>query len=132
MRREAKVVILIAALAVIAVAGVVAVILTTLPPNSSRTFSIGELRSGTNFTLDDVRFNQTGFEDYQNGPIVDGGYVVSFHLTFADGTSEDLSYPFDGYCAVGSVSRLSTVHRSPMATFSHACGDDFIRVTLLK
>ena len=131
MRREAKVVILIAALAVIGVTGI-AVILTSLPLNPSRTFSIGELRSGTNFTLGGVRFNQTGFEDYQNGPIVDGGYVVSFHLTFADGTSEDLSYPFDGYCAVGSVSRLSTVHRSPMATFSHACGDDFIRVTLLK
>ena len=131
MRREAKVVILIAALAVIGVAGI-AVILTSFPLNPSRSFSIGELRSRTNFTLGGVRFNQTGFEDYQNGPIVDGGYVVSFHLTFADGTSEDLSYPFDGYCAVGSVSRLSTVHRSPMATFSHACGDDFIRVTLLK
>ena len=131
MRREAKVVILIAALAVIGVAGI-AVILTSFPLNPSRTFSIGELRSGTNFTLGDVRFNQTGFEDYQTGPIVDGGYVVSFHLTFADGTSEDLRFPFDGYCPIGSVSPVSTVHRSPMATFSHACGYDFIRVTLLK
>ena len=131
MRREAKVVILIAALAVIGVTGI-AVILTSLPLNPSRTFSIGELRSGTNFTLGGVRFNQTGFEDYQNGPIVDGGYVVSFHLTFADGTSEDLSFPFDGYCPAGSVSRVSTVHRSPMATFSHSCGDAFIHVTVLR
>ena len=59
VRREAKVVILIAALAVIGVAGI-AVILTSFPLNPSRSFSIGELRSGTNFTLGGVRFNQTG------------------------------------------------------------------------
>jgi len=128
MRRTARIAILVMSLAIVAVVVVVAVVLTRPP---STTLSIEQLRSGTNFMLGGVRFNQTGFVDHQNGPIVDGGYIVTFHITFADGTSENVEFPFDGYCPVGAVSQVSTTHRGPTVTFQHSCGENFIRATVL-
>ncbi len=135
MRRQVSLRMLLAAAVSIALVVVVVAIwsfpLQGLPPSASATFSISDLRSGTNFTLGGVRFVQTGFQDFQTGPIVDGGYFVSFRVAFPDGTSETVDFGFDGYCPAGSISQASTVHRSPAATFRHVCGEDFIRVSVL-
>jgi len=128
MRREAQIAILIVTLAVVALVFVVIVVLV-VPP--SAVLSVDELRSGTNFTLGGVRLNQTRFVDNQNGPIVDAGYVVTFHITFQDGTSEDVEFQFGSYCPAGSVTQLSTAHRGPTVTFHHMCGENFIRATVL-
>ncbi len=128
MRREGRLAVLIGSIAVIAAVLAVGVFVLTRPP--SRAISIEELRAGIDFVLGAVRFQQTGFVDNQNGPVVDGGYVVSFRVGFAAGVSEDVSFAFDGYCAVGSVSEVSTDHRGPAAVFRHECGQGNIRVTV--
>ena len=128
--------ILVVVAGAIAVSAIFAAFWTSSPPMIapalSQVLTIPELRSWTNFTLGGVRFVQTGFADFQTGPIVDGGYVASFAITFFDGASEHVDFHFDGYCPSGSVDQTSTVHRGPAARFRYVCGDDFIRVTVLK
>jgi len=127
MRVRDRLAVLVIILAIVAVAGVVGIVLTRPP---STVISLAELRAGTSFTLGGVRFVQTGFDDFQTGPLVDGGYRVRFHVTFPDGATETVEFSFDGYCAAWTVSEASTMHRDPMATFTNICGEDFVRVTV--
>jgi len=118
---------LLASIAVAAAVVSVAIVVTRPP---SRTISIDELRAGVDFVLGGVRIQETGFQDNQNGPVVDGGYIASFRVTFPDSVFEDLDFQFDGYCPVGAASEGSTPHHGPTAVFKHWCGDAFVRVTV--
>ena len=95
------------------------------PP--SRTLSIQGLRRGTDFVLRGVRFDQIGFEDLSHS---DGPIRADYRILFPDGTSEDFSFRFDGFCAVGTLTEELTEHQRPVAVFRHVCGQDVIRVTL--
>lgn len=109
---------------------ILAVTVVVLTSPTSRELSIDELRKGTDFVLGLVRFTQTRFVDNQNGPVVDGGYVVSFLIEFPDASTEDFDFAFDGFCPFGSVNEQKTVHQGPATMFRHVCGTGFIRVVL--
>ncbi len=90
-----------------------------------RTISVDELRAGTSFDNGGVHFHQTSFEDtsYEDGPL-----RATFRITFPDGAVETLAFQFDCFCAVGTESRTSSMHRAPTAVFTHSCGQNFIGV----
>ncbi len=90
-----------------------------------RTISVDELRAGISFNLGGVYFQQTGFEDtsYEDGPL-----RATFRIAFPDSAVETLAFQFDGFCAVGTESRISSMHRAPTAVFTHSCGRNPIGV----
>ena len=90
-----------------------------------RTITVDELRAGTAFDLAGVRFTQAGFDDLSPS---DGPIRVTFRIEFPDGAVETLVFGFDGFCASGTMSQVSSVHRAPTAIFAHSCAQDFIRV----
>ncbi len=91
--------------------------------------TLGALRTGhADFDLAGVRFNQTA---YVPSPFPDGSDQASYIVTFPDGTQEGIMIWFGGYCYAGGPVTTYSVHRNPGARFSWACGDDYVRVTVV-
>ncbi len=96
------------------------------PPVPSRTLTLEELRAGVDLELAGVRIQESFFHDLSQ---VDGGTTVAFLVSFADGTSENVSFVYQTFLCRDVTA--TTAHLDPQVVFSARCGESSVLVQVV-